>query len=265
MIELHLIGYTEDREYLVLDLDEDGDGSYRVRMDPDLFATLEQLRADRVARGAPVDLRVRPAPPSSDGQAPARRPSRITWPSAPEHAEVARPPTGGEDLAAEASAVEEPADEGDAAVDDVPADQPIRGRLTPAEIQQRLRAGRSPRAVAKEAETDLAWIERWLPPILGERDRVLADALGRRLDVPRARPLGAAVDRTLADRDVAPTSVAWSVARRDDGRWGVTVRFEERERSRSATWLLDPEAGHLHPASQLATELASPARARRRR
>lgn len=399
MIELHLIGYTEDREHLVLDLEVGGDGRYTVRIDPDLLATVEQLRSDRVARGAPVDLRAAPVtdadqvtpstapaatvvdgdaddadatpepgvddtdphgqppvvppplPPhrrsavatrddtthngvrrtdpvraaatrprrpvarvgTGEGRAPSDRLPSDGLPSDEPRASVRHPEvaldeldedvqdrdedvqdreetadeaTAAEDAAAEDTAVggtgdvdapgdvDEPGDADEVGAAEIasvartgfrPAAEAVpRARLSPAEIQQRLRSGRSPRAVAKEAGTDLAWIERWLAPIEAERDRVLADARSRRLDVPRARPLGAAVDRALADRNVAADRVVWSVARRDDGRWRVTVRFEERSRPRTATWLLDPDADRVQAASPLATELASPARTRRR-
>ena len=53
MIEVHLIGYTADLEHLVLDLDAGADGRYRLVVDPDLFATLDQLREERRRGGAP--------------------------------------------------------------------------------------------------------------------------------------------------------------------------------------------------------------------
>ena len=54
MIEVHLIGYTADLEHLVLDLDAGADGRYRLVVDPDLFATLDQLREERRAGELPV-------------------------------------------------------------------------------------------------------------------------------------------------------------------------------------------------------------------
>jgi hypothetical protein len=62
VIELHLIGYTEDGEHLVLDLDADGVGRYRLPVDPDLLATVAQLRDVRIRRGLLVDRRVAPEP-----------------------------------------------------------------------------------------------------------------------------------------------------------------------------------------------------------
>jgi hypothetical protein len=61
VIELHLIGYTEDGDHLVLDLDADGEGRYLLVVDPDLLATLEAVREERLATGKPVDERPEPA------------------------------------------------------------------------------------------------------------------------------------------------------------------------------------------------------------
>jgi hypothetical protein len=235
--ELHLIGYTEDAEHLVLDLEVEGEGRYSVRIDPDLLATVAELRELRVARGAPVDRRTGPEPTTANGQHPAAVP-------AVEHADV--------DLEPDVDPDPDPDEHRPAALA-VP-----HAQLSPAEIQTQLRAGRSVRAVAAEAGTDRAWIERWLPPILAERERVLDEARRRRLNAPRARPLGASVDRALTDRGVPADRTTWSATRRADGRWRVSVRFEDRGRPRTATWLMDPGGERVQAASPLAEELAGP-------
>ncbi|WP_052667767.1 septation protein SepH [Nitriliruptor alkaliphilus] len=283
MIELHLIGYTEDAEHLVLDLEVEGEGRYTVRIDPDLLATVAQLREVRVARGAPVDRRPdpEPAPTNTNGQHPAlppeaedaveealedaveeADPASLPAPLPPPRPRRARVPAPRVRRTPEpeeppAPATEEPPtperDEHRPAALAVP-----HAKLSPAEIQTQLRAGRSVRAVAAEAGTDLAWIERWLPPILAERERVLDEARRRRLDVPRARPLGSSVARALADRGVPADRTTWSATRRADGRWRVSVRFEDRGRPRNATWLMDPGGERVQAASPLAEELAGP-------
>jgi hypothetical protein len=292
VIELHLIGYTEDGEHLVLDLEADGEGRYVLPVDPDLLATLETVREQRLAEGLPVDERAAPAPPpetstraGSDRAAGAARPDAPpfdTGAGVPAEAvagangrleergdqgqdppEDARP--GGDahpdaDAAARGGeAADRPADaEAAAEAPSEPSSVPAISLLSPAEIQAMLRAGRSVRTVAREAGTETAWIERWQAPILAERERVLADARDRRIDQPHARALGGSVERQLADRGVEPETARWEASRRDDGRWRITVRFDEKGRARSATWLLDPAEPHLRPQSPLATELASP-------
>jgi hypothetical protein len=282
VIELHLIGYTEDAASLVLDLDADGEGRYLVAVDPDLLATLEAVRDQRVAAGLPVDGRAPASVPEPSPTAPSP-PDEESGPegsgvSHPE-ASTARPGDAGPGANGDAAARrdEVPDDGGttgppDAPGEDVvaPADEqalPVapRSRLSPAEIQAQLRAGRSVRALAREAGTDPAWIERWQAPILAERERILADARGRRIEQPHARALGGSVERNLSDRGVEPEETRWQVSRRHDGRWRVTVRFDEDGRPRAATWLLDPAEPHLRPQSPLATELASPRRRARPR
>ena len=54
MIELHLIGYTADLGRLVLDLTGTDGGRYRLVVDEDLFATVDELREERRGAGLPV-------------------------------------------------------------------------------------------------------------------------------------------------------------------------------------------------------------------
>lgn len=65
MIELHLIGYTSDLRYLVVEVDG-GDGAvrYRLPVDADLLLTLDEIRANR--REAGFDD---PPPPSIEPEA----------------------------------------------------------------------------------------------------------------------------------------------------------------------------------------------------
>ncbi len=144
------------------------------------------------------------------------------------------------------------------AADDPPASRPA-ATLSPAEIQARLRAGRSVRAVAREAGVDETWIRRWEAPILAEQARVRDRALDARLHRARlgtsSLPLGVAVARNLAAKGVADEDVSWEVSRRRDGRWRVAVRYLSRGRKRSATWTWDPEDEAIAAASDSAREL----------
>jgi hypothetical protein len=212
VIELHLIGYTEDLELLVLDRAPEGEGEYTVPVDPDLLATLEQLLAQREA----VDVEVPPAAVAP----PVAPPVALRAPEVATHA-----------------------------------------ALSPAEIQTQLRAGRSVRAVARDAGTDVAWVERWLAPILAERDRVLREAREATAGPGRSRrPFGDLVNRNLTDRGVHEEGARWDAVRRDDGLWRITVRFDDAGRARSATWIYDRVEGALLPQSPLATELSGPRR-----
>jgi len=205
VIELHLIGYTEDLGWLVLDRDPDGAGTHTLALDDAFLEGLDEVLAERrTAAAAPV---------------PAAAASAVA---------DAHPP-----------------------VASAPDVKPATGaRLTPAEIQAQLRAGRSVRAVAKDAGVPTASVERWLGPILGERGRILDEARALRPEhASGRRTLGDAVDRGLQERGVDPASARWQAARRDDGRWKVTVRFEHRGKPRTATWLYDRDSATVRPKS----------------
>lgn len=239
MIELHLIGYTADLEYLVLDEDPERDrGRYRLVIDGDLFATLEEIRAGRLAAGMDVGDAYR-VEGVADGE-PAAGPEDLAGVEPLAREPVAREPE-------EPEVIEPPPRRPDA-------------RLSPAQIQNLLRRGRSVRSIAKEAGTDHEWIERWLPPIEAERRRILEAAWSRRLERPRLgrsrENLREAVERSLRDRKVAEEDVVWEAARRRNGTWSVAVRYRYRGKTRSATWIYDPVEGDVDAASDLARDLA---------
>ncbi|MDP8930520.1 MAG: septation protein SepH, partial [Actinomycetota bacterium] len=138
-----------------------------------------------------------------------------------------------------------------------PTSQP-ESRLTPAEIQALLRAGRSLRTVAKLAGIDIQRVERWLPPIVAERTQVIQEALTTPLgsDVGTARqPLVVAVTRNLSVRGIDPDNISWTANRRVDGRWTVQLRYRGDDRVRCASWSFDRRDRTLTAGSTLAHEL----------
>ncbi|MBW3576519.1 MAG: DUF3071 domain-containing protein [Actinobacteria bacterium] len=251
MIEVHLIGYTADLQHLVLDVRPDAHhGRYRLVVDADLFLTVEEIRRLRQGAGSGDGEPTRTAGSSRPGATPRidRRPREET--SADEPAEpAATGPDSDETVNAgrEADVASSP-------------DQPVHeSKLTPAEIQSLLRAGRSPASVAKAAGTDVTWVERWMVPIVAERDQVLREAHSRRLTRSRlgesGDPLEQAVVRNLAERNIDADDTSWAASRRADGRWTVSVRYRQRGRTRTASWWLDRDAGTLTASSPFAREL----------
>lgn len=394
MIELQLIGYTAELDHLVLDLVDGGAGRYRLVVDADLFATLDELREQRRARGLPVgDLvefaeelgvpadrlqqiddedaeaaaaqghvsagsalaehRVAAADDEVDedtddaGDAPVEAPVTTVveptvvegWRLEDDHDQAGDEPVvlsllaGHDPEESSVRLVSRPGDASDGARGDdaVPAwvdngrapdaspppapepdpepapepqpepesepepepevepvapplaplpPQPVprstvepgtpdrpQPTLSPAEIQARLRSGRSVRAVARAAGVDEERIRRWEVPIVAERARVLQQAHALRLERPRlgrsAQPLGEAVRRNLANRGVARETIDWETSRRQDGRWRVCVRYVSRGRKRSATWTYAPDEGELQAASDTARDLGFVRRRRR--
>jgi hypothetical protein len=124
------------------------------------------------------------------------------------------------------------------------AGQPTgRSRLTPKEIQQELRRGRSVLEVAKMAGTEITWVERFVGPILAEREGIVEIVRAAVISRPRlgrsAMTVGEAIAANLRERK-GPVSTGakgegWSVLRRD-GLWEVTFRYSVKGEPREAVF-----------------------------
>lgn len=244
--------------------DDDGEGTIRV-LDSQTAATLRQEAREEdepVDPFAPAKERPRgtastppvPPPPPPPPPAPA--------PASPTSSEQPPVPDGGEAAAPEVAAAPGAGDEGEdeepAEADEAAAER-VQSELSPAEIQYRLRRGRTPEEVAEEADTEVDWIRRWLPPIEAERARILEDAQASRLERPRLGPsrdpLAEAVRHNLVAKGVDEDDIRWTVARRRNGSWKVNIRYRQRGRRRSATWTYRPEEDELSAASDKAREV----------
>jgi hypothetical protein len=105
-----------------------------------------------------------------------------------------------------------------------------QSHLSPREIQDRLRAGRSMEEIAVEAGVGEEWVARFAAPVEAERSQVVGRA--RRLVYYRPRrgdsgeALGMAVRWNLADRGVRLANdefdAAWSAYQLADTAWMVT-------------------------------------------
>jgi hypothetical protein len=146
-----------------------------------------------------------------------------------------------------------------------------QSRLTPKDMQARLRAGESPAQVARIAGVPVSRVEPYAAPVLAERSRVIDQA--RAATMVRARqgrsvvPLGEAVDTHLASTPyLKPDSVDWSARRSDDGSWIVVLSFVARGRRKVAEWTWVAADRSARPLGRLATTLGfvGPARANRR-
>jgi hypothetical protein len=150
-----------------------------------------------------------------------------------------------------------------------PSSRP-ESRLTPREMQARLRAGESLTQVARAAAVDEEWVERFAAPILAEQARVLETALELAMTGGRhgtsALPLADSVRVNLHDRGVVPPAdpEAWSVHNLGGGRWGIRYQYVSRRRRQAAEWDLDMESRELTPANRLAGEIGHVSSPRRR-
>ena len=263
MIELQLVGYTADLRYVVFCDAAEGASRFKAPVDEDLLATLTEVvelsdPEQRRRLGAIPVVEQPPPPPPPPLPPPA--------PPAPPPPRAAEPASnvGVGPLAAVAVVLQQAG--GQASNGDAP-DGAMGGarrgsRLSPREIQALLRAGKAAGVVAKQAGVDEAWVQRWLPPIEAERQRVIDNARSARLVKSRlgasADPLGAAVDRNLAAKRVSTDEpVEWSATRRDgDPYWVVSVRYRSRGKSRRARWRYDAETHDVEAYDQHAADLA---------
>jgi hypothetical protein len=149
-----------------------------------------------------------------------------------------------------------------------------QSRLSPREIQRRLRMGESIGAVARRAAVEEAWVDKFAPPVFAEQARVVERA--QRLVYSRPRvglsgaPLGDSVMANLADRGIRLTiselDDGWKAYQRRDDVWCVRFEYSARNRKQTAEWDLYADTGELVARNRLASELAylDPRRRRRR-
>jgi hypothetical protein len=140
---------------------------------------------------------------------------------------------------------------------------PARSKLTPAEIQALIRAGRGIRAVANQAGTPLDWVRYLAEPIQEERRGIVRQMLTRRQERARlgmsALTIGDALMENLRARGIrSPEDVIEDgfTAFRPDGReWRVRLVFDHRGRRQTANWSFDVQTRQVTPLNSLATNL----------
>lgn len=144
-------------------------------------------------------------------------------------------------------------------------------KLAPREVQRLLRAGKPVDQVAKLAGMEVAWIERFLGPVLDERTVAIQDSQRARLEKPRlglsSLPLGEAVARNLRARRVrvseAELATAWDASRADSQPWVISLTFSYRGREQRAVWRFDPRTGEVSAGNRLGSDIGWVPEARR--
>lgn len=140
---------------------------------------------------------------------------------------------------------------------------PEASRLSPREIQDRLRHGESLRSVARRAGVDESRLEVYATPILAEQARIVAEAgeafLSKRGAGLSGRPLREAVLANVASRRVKLTAsdfaAAWSSFESLDGGWIVRFSYTSRGKPQVAEWWYDPEIRKVVATNRLGTAL----------
>jgi hypothetical protein len=138
-------------------------------------------------------------------------------------------------------------------------------RITPREIQIRIRAGEEPSALAEACGAGLDWVLRFAGPVLSERTRVADEARrakARRrsadtLDDGQLVVFGEAVDARFAAHGIDPADVRWDAHRREDGQWVITARWIGGQSEHAAEWMFQLSTRTVAPADDTAADLLS--------
>jgi hypothetical protein len=138
---------------------------------------------------------------------------------------------------------------------------PAEPRITPREIQMRVRAGEEPQAIADAYGAGLDWVIRFAGPVLAERERMTDEA--RRSKARRSTTegqtviFGEAVDERFAAHGIDPTSVRWDARRREDGQWIVSAHWVGGQTERTADWSFQLSGRAVAPLDDAAADLLS--------
>ncbi|MGH9035434.1 MAG: septation protein SepH, partial [Acidimicrobiia bacterium] len=136
-------------------------------------------------------------------------------------------------------------------------------RLSPREIQHRLRLGETVAGLAKASGTDEEWIDRFAAPVLAEQARVVERATNMVYKKPRVGPsavaLGQSVAANVFDRGATLSmdeiDEGWGAHMRPEGVWCVTFSFSHKGRRYLAEWDVDASTAQLTARSKLAGDL----------
>jgi hypothetical protein len=138
---------------------------------------------------------------------------------------------------------------------------PAQPRITPREIQMRVRAGEQPQAIADAYGAGLDWVVRFAGPVLAERERMTGEA--RRSKARRSTTegqtviFGEAVDERFSAHGIDPVSVRWDAHRREDGQWIVTASWVGGQTERTAQWTFHLSGRSVAPVDDAAADLLS--------
>jgi hypothetical protein len=114
----------------------------------------------------------------------------------------------------------------------------LESRISPREIQNKVRSGESAEHVADSAGVPLERVLRFVGPVLREREHIADQARRARLAGSSGPTslLGDLVSRAANRRGVEPDDVDWDSARREDQTWVVTTTWPD---GTTAMWALD--------------------------
>jgi hypothetical protein len=128
----------------------------------------------------------------------------------------------------------------------------LESRISPREIQNRVRSGESAEHVAQTAAVPLERVLRFVGPVLREREHIADQGRRARLagTTGPTSLLGDLVSRAATRRGVDPDDVDWDSARREDQTWVVTTTWPDGTTAMWALDLLRHQATPLDPAAR---------------
>lgn len=145
-----------------------------------------------------------------------------------------------------------------------PAPPRIESKLSPREIQQMLREGRTVKEVATMAGVEQEWVERFLGPVQHEMAGIIQLTRQSLQSRPRlgesGLPIGEAVRRNLVDRRATSQTLetldeGWDARRVRPRTWRVRLRFQHRGKKRSAEWEFRTDTRAARPRNEMATDI----------
>ncbi|MDQ1494619.1 MAG: hypothetical protein QOG69_1102 [Actinomycetota bacterium] len=131
----------------------------------------------------------------------------------------------------------------------------LESRISPREIQNRVRGGESAEHVAQTAGVPLERVLRFVGPVLREREHVADQARRARLGGTGGPSslLGDLVARAAQRRGIDEDLVNWDSARREDHTWIVTVGWPD---GMTAVWTLDLMRHQATPVDAAARQIS---------
>ncbi|MFZ6993865.1 septation protein SepH [Curtobacterium sp. RRHDQ66] len=121
-------------------------------------------------------------------------------------------------------------------------------RVSPKDVQARIRGGADAAEVAAALDVDVEYVRRFEGPVLAERAFIL-DAAHRvpvtPVDDATPDTFGEAISARLESGDA--TGVAWSSWKHAENGWQVQVRYTAAEVEHDAQWHFDPKTSTLTP------------------
>lgn len=123
-------------------------------------------------------------------------------------------------------------------------------RISPKDVQARIRAGASAEQVAAVLEIDVEYVRRYEGPVLAERAFIL-DAAHRVLVAPPGADAAATFGAAMAERfeEGGATDVRWAAWKDPETGWLVQALYRVADVEHDAQWSFEPKTGALTPST----------------